>query len=692
MRALRFLRLLLVPISACSLAPLCAALAGCGDDGGTSGTPVDTPDADLTDACGAACLDAGVDAEASVQPEAEAGAQLPPPICHPGNRWTAGKQTFRDATSDFGLDAVGAQGIRLDAVDFDGDGWADLIVRLNGIAGDDFAAGGKRVSWLLRNNGHGKFEDVTKSSGFRQNRTATNPDVGRGGEVIVFGDVDNDGDLDAYTGLSMDPAKPNAETSELLINNGDGTFSLGPENSPLRRKPPLMVDVPAGAAFLDFDRDGNLDLWVAESAYDGEPQQDRLYKGDGTGNFTDVTNAMGLTTKPWASLADLNNARAHSYAWSATACDLNNDGNPDLLAASYGRAPNLLWQNGGPDASFHFTNRSIESGYAFDDRMDWTDNESARCWCKLHPTAEDCTGVPPPQYIVCNQDSDAFRWNHTYDREPFRLGGNSAATLCGDVDNDGWTDLVTTEIVHWDVGSSSDPAELLVNVGASDITFSRPGNASTGLARTRQIPWDDGIMSGALFDFDNDGWLDLYWGNSDYTGNVGLLYHQDAPAHFEAVPTIDGIDHRRSHGSAVADFDHDGDLDIVVGHSFARCDGECYPTQQVRFFENITGQDGNFIELALTGGPGTNRSAIGARVTVTAGGVTQIREVGGGYGHYGAQDDLVVHVGLGDACEADVTIRWPDATLSTQTMTLPAGYRFAIVQGQAPVVVFPTVE
>jgi hypothetical protein len=79
-----------------------------------------------------------------------------------------------------------------------------------------------------------------------------------------------------------------------------------------------------------------------------------------------------------------------------------------------------------------------------------------------------------------------------------------------------------------------------------------------------------------------------------------------------------------------------------------------------------------------------NRSAIGARVEVTAGGITQTHDVEGGHGHYGAQDDLVQHFGLGTACEADVTIRWPDASLSTQTFHLVAGHRYRVVQGMDP--------
>jgi hypothetical protein len=110
----------------------------------------------------------------------------------------------------------------------------------------------------------------------------------------------------------------------------------------------------------------------------------------------------------------------------------------------------------------------------------------------------------------------------------------------------------------------------------------------------------------------------------------------------------------------------------------------------VRFFENVIGDGGNWVELELVGGTGTNHSAIGARVTLSAGGLTQTREVGGGHGHYGIEHELAVHFGLGASCSARVTIRWPDQALSMQSFDLVSGYRFRVVQGQAPEVVFPT--
>lgn len=612
---------------------------------------------------------------------------LPAAVCHAGTRWTNGTKAFKDATEAWGLAGIGARGVRLSAVDFDNDGWPDLLVRLNANA-DDFSDPTKRTTYLLRNKGDGSFEDVTESSGIRQTRVVTaGSKIGRGGEVFAFGDFNNDGLLDVYTGKSSDTTS--GETSEILINNGNGTFSLGSATSPLRRKG--LPDAPSGASFTDFDRDGNLDLWVSNGLYNNDTLNEVLYKGDGQGGFTDVTADLGLLTTPWSQvtvLFTINGAKANVNGWSANACDLNNDGYPELLAASYGRAPNHLFVAQGADKNYGYLNTSVYSGYAFDDRKDWTTDQSARCYCKLHPTATGCAGVSTDLSIRCQSDDDAARWDNDTGRETFRLGGNSAATICADINNDGFQDLITSEIVHWDVGTSSDPAELLVNTQDPKVKFTRPGNDVTGLARSHSsADWNEGIMSGSAFDFDNDGLLDIYWGDSDYPGSYGRLFHQKTDGTFEAVPIDLGIDMHRAHGVAVADFNRDGALDVVVGHSSARCNvgNDCYPTQQVKLFENVMGATGNALELKLIGGAGSNRSAIGARILLKAGASHQMREVNGGYGHYGAQNDLVQHFGLGTACEAEVQIRWPNAALTTESYTLPAGYLFTIEQGKKPV-------
>jgi hypothetical protein len=502
-------------------------------------------------------------------------------------------------------------------------------------------------------------------------------------DVVAFADIDNDGDLDAYTGtVTSDPVASGGEHSEIMINDGTGHFTLGPVSDVSAA---ARVDTVAGASFVDFDRDGFIDLWVPQHD-DGSGSlsvvgaQAHLFRGDGTGAFTDVTTSAGLTTNPWTSTSDLDAGLAHPRATGALACDLDGDGTTELLAPADARTPNHLYRGMRDGTVVTFANRGVASGYAYDSDVDWTDNQLARCYCQSDPTAQDCAGVPAP-IIPC-----IAGWNHATDRELYRLGGNTESTACGDVDNDGDMDLMTSELRHWYVGGSSDPSEVLVNTGDPQVTFARPGAAAMGLAiEYATLDWNEGLMTAAFWDFDNDGWLDIYEGATDYSGNRGHLYHQKAPLSFEEVATSDFFSHFRSQGLAIADFDRDGDLDIVVGHSLLRCDSECQPTDNIRMFVNTQGSAGNWIELTLSAHDGAiNGAAIGARVRVTAGGITQTREVGGGYGH-SAQDDVTVHVGLGTACEATVEIRWPDAALTTETYTLQAGHRFAIVPGTSPV-------
>jgi hypothetical protein len=591
---------------------------------------------------------------------------------------------FQEVTEEWGLADIGAAGMQLNIVHLDGDDRPDLIVRF-----------GDRP--FVLHNIPGGFEEVTEESGLII--PATGP--------VASGDVDGDGDIDVYAPQTVPDAAAADRWSEVWLNDGDGFFVAGPSDSDARFEGRRAA--PAGATLIDVDLDGILDLWVTQFVPAGANQalQDDLLLGVGDGAFNDATFRSGLATSDWT-ISALNQGRAHSNAWSGAACDLNGDGWPELLASSYGRQPNHLWQASG-DANagtVRFENRSVASGYAFDERTAWQDNVSAQCHCRDNPRDAECADVPNKGAAFCTNLFNAFggryRWNHAQDRNPFRLGGNSSATVCVDIDNDGDIDLLTGEIRHSDVGSTADPAELLVNTGEADVRFERPGNDATGLKRewpfgeAGELGWDEGAMTMAVLDFDNDGRTDIYWGLSEYPGNKGTLFHQlpDQPGKFRRVETADMFEHLRSHGVVSGDFDRDGDMDIIVGHSRSRCGGECYETHQIRAFENLLGQDGNWVRLRLEGNvhlpdhqdEATNFAAIGARVRVTTpDGVTQTQEVDGGHGHFNSQKDLALHFGLGTHCTAKVEIRWPNRDLTTQTINVQAGYSYRVPMSSAPI-------
>ncbi len=632
------------------------ALGACGDDGRTGGG-----------------ADAGADAEG---PDA---ATPPPERCA---TFTDPGPSFRDVTGAWGAGAV--EGGRVSAGDLDRDGFPDLVVhRVGSHNRADFSVPPSEWPYRVLMNrakagGGRELVDRTEESGWG---TLREPAAGQGraAHLAVFADVDNDGDLDAYSGTYSDPTNPDTDPgdrSEILLNDGSGNFVPAPRSEVIAGSADGARAMPTtSASFLDHDRDGVVDLfvgyWYAMYGRSLWGVQDRLARGTGGGAFEDVTDAVGLGT-----LGTPGDRDASRPTYGVTACDVDLDGDTDLLASAYGRQWNQLWLRG-PDG---YTDAGESSGFAGDENLDYGDNEFYRCFCQ---TTGSCTADAPR--ISC----DGLYWNEGVDDQPFRLNGNTFGTACADVDADGDQDLYSAEIVHWHIGASSDSSELLVNDGPGGggaPRFTRPGNETTGLAVPRVgASWNEGGIGSALADLDNDGRMDVLLGTSDYPDQQLWLFRQKADGTFEEVSGAASLAHPCAPGFALADLDRDGDLDVVVASSTARDCADAWPDgPAVRVYENTTGQDANWTQIHLEGdaAAGTNRSAVGAIVRVTAGGVTQTREVQAGYGHFGMQHDMDVTVGLGGTCAIDsVEVRWPDAAGTTETFEgVRANYRVVIRQ------------
>jgi len=472
--------------------------------------------------------------------------------------------------------------------DFDNDGWPDIFI-LNGTTLDNAGKRKDLTSHLYRNNHDGTFVDVTEKSGMTH--------VGWG-QGVCAGDYDNDGFEDlflTYYGKNI-----------LYHNNGNGTFSDVAEQVGVAGSGKTWG---TGCAFVDYDRDGKLDLIMAtyvdfdlatapapgeraSCMWKGAPVMcgprglpwvsNILYHNLGNGKFEDVTKS-----------AHIDKTNGH-YCFSVSTFDYDDDGWPDIYVAC-DSTPAILYHN---NQDGTFTDIAVSKGAAF------------------------------------NEDG----------REQAGMG-----STIGDYDRDGRQDIFKTNF--------SDDTPTLYHTEANGTFTDSTTAAGLGL-QTKYLGW--GTM---LFDIDNDGWLDIVFANghvypevdsyhlgSDYQ-EPRLLYRNNGDGTFSNISTTSGAGittPKSSRGLAVGDLWNDGRQSIVISNMNAA------PSLLV----NQVKSTNHWIAFKLVGTK-SNRDAIGAKVTLRVGDRNYVDEVRSG-SSYLSQNDMRIHFGLGKTEKLDaVEVRWP---------------------------------
>jgi len=452
--------------------------------------------------------------------------------------------------------------------------------------------------------------------------------------LVLFADFDNDGDADCFAGEFCEPRnekwRDHGRGNALFLNEGGRWREAG------LKMPRTSLHA---ACTCDYDRDGKLDLFLG-SGYvvygrSLESHPDRLYRGNGDGTFVEVTQAVGLATRP-----ESGDPFSSKPTYGVTHGDWDGDGWQDLWVCTYGRQWNHLWWNRGADP---FVNVAPATGFDGD---------------------EERSGKYP----------DWMRGRRE-DEPPFRANGNTFDCAVADYDNDGDMDCILAEITHWWAGPSSDRTALLINTG--ERFERRPFERTHGTER-----WNQGDIHCGWIDHDNDGLLDALIASSDYPDRQELKLYRQKPDHSFEPPRTFGWEGAGQ--ISVADFDLDGDLDILVGRSLARLPKEKRQALGVScaLFRNDLGNRNHWLQVDCVGKT-ANRDGIGCRVRVTtADGVTQTREIRGGLGHAGHNGPYVAHFGLGRHTKADrVEVFWPDrAGQTTVRRGVPADQRLRIAQ------------
>ncbi len=485
-------------------------------------------------------------------------------------------------------------------------------------------------------------------------------------QYLYFADVNNDGNQDALWGVhsSWDvftgrawkrvPECDHGLRSRVYLGDGNGGFKAGPtsEYTSDEKAGPAMA-----LAIVDVDGDGVLDL------YEGREYRqygvlygcgvDRLFAGDGKGGFKDRTNQANLETRP-----EPGTKTSSRPSYGVTHCDYNNDGHQDLLQLAYGRQWNYLWKNNGDGT---FTDVGHETNFAGD-------------------------AITHGKYP---------RGNKRRPEQPFRSNGNTFDCAVGDVDNDGDMDLFLGCICHRWAGEASDLPSMLWNEGEKNhFKFRRETVVDLLPKREFRSPnWNYGDLHVAFADIDNDTRLDLLIGSGDYPdGQFLRCYRQKEDGKFEEVTVACGFNWEGCGALSIGDIDRDGDVDIVAGRSLQRLNKahrEKYmgglEKGVVGIFRNDINNGNHWLNVRLRGKGkgGSNRSGIGARILVTTGEVTQMREIRCGSGLSNHQDPPEACFGLGKATKIDkLEVRWPGKKSKSQVFkNVPVDRFLEIAEG-----------
>ena len=475
----------------------------------------------------------------------------------------------------------------------------------------------------------GQFKDVAHRAGLDSVSSA-------GGAIVD--DFSGTGRYDVVVS-SMD----NCVSMRMFGANGDGTFTD-------RTKEAGLSDQLGGLNVIhaDYNNDGCPDLLVLRGGWENLPQRKSLLRNDCHGHFTDVTYAAGL--------GDVRTS-TQTAVWT----DIDNDGWLDLFVGAED-APAQLFHNRGDGT---FVDIAHQAGV---DRTAFTKGV----------VAMDYDNDRYPDLYVSNYGARNFLYHNnrngtfTEMAEAARAPGpeQGFATWFFDYDNDGWQDLLVVsyvtsvdEMVRDYLGTPHDAMPLRLYRNLGDGTF-RDVSAAVGLNRI----W---MPMGSNFgDIDNDGWLDIYLGTGhpSYASTVGSVLLRNREGHgFDDVTASSGTGElHKGHGVAFADLDNDGDEDIVFEVGGAT-PGDRHA---MRLFEN-PGNGNNWVSIRLVGRK-SNRSAIGARIKVTAsdenGRTREIYRAVTSGGSFGGSP-LAQHIGLGRSKgPIDVEIWWP-ASDTRQTFT-----------------------